>query len=246
MHKISMKGILIFVFLQRCLDGRFSNETMPISLQDWISRYEKERQKSPFADSEKFRGGGIFMKNRRRVIALFVALAVLCMGIGYAALTDELVINGEIGGSFDAVEEAFDMNVYFSDVVVPNPVQGFVTCVAEIDAKDADSATMIVNGFGAIDQSVTAVFTIKNDNAGKAVFKTEPVPVVTYDDATYADAFKVELIGMPAGTVVDGNGGTIDVTVKVTVVKDLASLAASTTNPPAASFKISMVAEPLA
>ena len=51
------------------------------------------------------------MKNRKNVLIVFAILAILCLGIGYAALTDTLTLTGTIN-----VEEAqFENEKEFND-----------------------------------------------------------------------------------------------------------------------------------
>ena len=60
------------------------------------------------------------MKNRRTTLIAFVLIAALCVGIGYAALTDTLTIGGHVHYGQNEVDKA----VFFSaaEVVSYNPV----------------------------------------------------------------------------------------------------------------------------
>ena len=70
------------------------------------------------------------MKNKRKVIVVFMLLAVLCLGIGYAALVDDLYIDGKVSVDVDGngadsedednseispFEEDFSQDVYFKN-----------------------------------------------------------------------------------------------------------------------------------
>ena len=54
------------------------------------------------------------MKNRRITLAAFLLIAVLVMGIGFAAVTDNLEINGEASANTTEATKDFDADVYFS------------------------------------------------------------------------------------------------------------------------------------
>lgn len=55
------------------------------------------------------------MKNRKNVLIVFAVLAMLCLGIGYAALTDSLFVNTTVKLSGDSEntrdEELFDIEI---------------------------------------------------------------------------------------------------------------------------------------
>ena len=53
------------------------------------------------------------MKKRRIAIVSFLMLAVLVMGIGFAALTDNLFIKGEANLETTVAQPIFDSKVYF-------------------------------------------------------------------------------------------------------------------------------------
>lgn len=106
------------------------------------------------------------MTKRRSIIALFLAVAILALGVGYATLTDTLTVKGTINSP------AFDKNVYFSakSVTTTNADGAAITadCVlsAPTDNEGNDKATIeITGGFDAQDDQVKVVLTIKNDNA---------------------------------------------------------------------------------
>ena len=52
------------------------------------------------------------MRNKRTFVGLFVILALLCLGIGYAAISKTLTINGGVGtGDSEDLQDNFI--VYF-------------------------------------------------------------------------------------------------------------------------------------
>ena len=56
------------------------------------------------------------MKNRKGLISLML-VAVLLLGIGYAALSDTLDITGSADVNQSAAEEAFNEDIFFSAAV---------------------------------------------------------------------------------------------------------------------------------
>ena len=56
------------------------------------------------------------MKKRRTFIVSMLLVAALALGIGYAALSDTLDINGTADVNQSQAEADFDLNVYFSAV----------------------------------------------------------------------------------------------------------------------------------
>ena len=54
------------------------------------------------------------MKNRKFVVVAFLLVAVMLLGVGYAALTDTLIIIGNAHIDLDTANKTFDEKVYFS------------------------------------------------------------------------------------------------------------------------------------
>ena len=106
------------------------------------------------------------MKKRRIVIVSFLLIAVLTMGIGYAALTDNLFIKGEATLSTTSAQTNFDEDVYFSaaDVVVSHGTNTSTPDSASVGSTDKDSVTFYVKSLGNKDEDVQFIFTIKNDS----------------------------------------------------------------------------------
>ena len=57
------------------------------------------------------------MKNRKSIVVAFLLVAVMLLGVGYAALTDILDITGSADINQSAAEEAFNEDVYFTGAV---------------------------------------------------------------------------------------------------------------------------------
>ena len=137
------------------------------------------------------------MKNRKLAIVAFILISSLIVGFGYAALTDTLTINGDLEFSAEAVNEAFNQDVYFSDVSItstdadgatdinPNDVQKLS---ASINSNDPDKITFNAKSMWQhVGQTVTIVATITN--TGEHAQKTAKL-AVSVNTATGNDYFE--------------------------------------------------------
>ena len=72
------------------------------------------------------------MKNKRTFVGLFVILALLCLGIGYAAISKTLTINGGVatGETTDLYDNFI---VYFSKVEVNTDSAKGATVTAKVE-----------------------------------------------------------------------------------------------------------------
>ena len=104
------------------------------------------------------------MKRRRTLITSLLLVAALVLGIGYAALTDVLDINGSATINQSAAEDAFDMDVYFSAAVANEEGN-----TASVNSNDNDKASFTVNTLKGKGDVATFTFTIKNDGDVDAV-----------------------------------------------------------------------------
>jgi len=98
------------------------------------------------------------MKKRRSFIIALLLVATLTLGIGYAALSDVLDIQGTAEISAGIAEEAFNQDVYFSEV---SSGTGYT---ASINPDNNDKATFTATGFSQVGDKVSVTFTIKNDS----------------------------------------------------------------------------------
>ena len=161
------------------------------------------------------------MKNRRTVIASFLLIAVLVMGIGYAALTDNLFIKGEATLSTTSAQKNFDDHVYFSAVDEVDCTGKNATATPDsvvIGATDKDSATFYVKSLGNKGEHVIFSFVIQNDSTEfDAVISLDTGYPTTTDktnfDITY---YAKDAEGNPVtGAVTCAAGGQVTVYVKV-------------------------------
>ena len=98
------------------------------------------------------------MKNRRNVVIAFMIVAVMLLGIGYAALSDTLDITGSADVNQSAAEEAFNEDIFFSAAVANE--QGNT---ASINPDNNDKASFTAATLKGKGDKVTFTFTITND-----------------------------------------------------------------------------------
>ena len=98
------------------------------------------------------------MKNRRNVVIAFMIVAVMLLGIGYAALSDTLDITGSADVNQSAAEEAFNEDIYFSAAVANETGN-----TASVNADNNDKASFTAATLKGKGDKVTFTFTIAND-----------------------------------------------------------------------------------
>ena len=98
------------------------------------------------------------MKKRRRLITAVLLIAALTLGVGYAALSDVLDIQGTAEISAGIAEEAFNQDVYFSAVTSGTGI------TASINVDNNDKGSFTATGFSQVGDKVSCTFTITNDS----------------------------------------------------------------------------------
>lgn len=120
------------------------------------------------------------MKNRRNVIIAFLLCASLVVGVGYAALTDTLRIDGTANVKHENANNAFDGNVVFDTTITHG-----VNQVDTIEyGTDGDIANVTVNSLTV--EGSTAVFEMKIvNNYQENIYVTPTIDASSslYDDS---------------------------------------------------------------
>lgn len=122
------------------------------------------------------------MRNKRTFIGVALLIAVLMLGVGYAAVTSRTL---KITGDATATPDDTNFVVEFDESVDPT-TGGNGTTVALI--TDGDEATINVSGLTTAGQSATATYTIKNSSKGIGANLTAATSVT----GTNADFFSVD------------------------------------------------------
>ncbi len=146
------------------------------------------------------------MKNRKTAIVAFLLVAVMCIGAGYAVLTDILDIQGVANVSATEAEKVFESKIYFTHAVANETGN-----TAEVNGNTPDKATFTVNTLAGKGNKATFTFTIKNANEDLDAVVT---PAIASN--SNSTLFKVysDWAGQPR-TIVAGASETYTVTVEL-------------------------------
>ena len=167
------------------------------------------------------------MKNRKFVVVAFLLVAVMLLGVGYAALTDTLTIIGNAHIDIDTANKTFDEKVYFSAAEATSSTGSGTT--ADVASYNADDATFTANKLATVGQQSVFTFTIKNDSNVDAVISVGANKLSGDANPSNSNAqkFKVEY-SYPQGMNITKNGGTITVVVTVTVNEPVTAATSAT------------------
>lgn len=105
------------------------------------------------------------MKKRRSTIIALLLVAALALGIGYAALTDDLFITGSAGITKDHAEDAFGADVYFTRAVISGE-KGTATIGADEHSEANDQITVTVAAGALKGAGDSVLTTVEITNAG--------------------------------------------------------------------------------
>ena len=151
------------------------------------------------------------MKKRRTLVISLLLVAALALGIGYAALTDELHITGSANIAESDAQNAFQEDVYFSKAISGEKADAAVS-------GDNNYATMTVKD-GALKEvgdEAVATFTIKSDS-DLAVTVTNPTVAAGLITNSNSEYFQVTT-NWATDHEIDPYG-TTDITVTVKLIK---------------------------
>lgn len=149
------------------------------------------------------------MKKRRTLIVSLLLVAALVLGIGYAALTDELTLTGKIKSDAQEMGSTFDGLVYFTNATVTNTPAVHIT--ADVQATyGGDEASYSIHGMNTVGDVVTMSFTIHNDYEF-------PVWVTLVNNSpALTDCLKIE-DNYDAPVMIEAKGGEDDYVFEVTI-----------------------------
>lgn len=145
------------------------------------------------------------MKNRRIVLVAFMLASALVMGIGFAAYSTTLSINGTTAVSPEAVE--FTNDVQFASVTSSNEAFGTA-------AVNGQTASFAVDGMTAYNDRVQFTYTIINnsDYDVNIEISTHPTP---------ASTSKCTVTTALSSSTIAKSGGTITATVTVVLTENI-------------------------
>ena len=116
------------------------------------------------------------MKKRNTTIFAFLLLAAVGMGVGYAALTQEMGVNGDVVLKNDQAQEEFTESIVFQEN--PAIVSSNATAAADAIVLDGTrhNATWTINSLAAKGDTTKATFTILNEGDVDAYIKSVTIP----------------------------------------------------------------------
>ena len=170
------------------------------------------------------------MKNRRLVIGAFLMVAVLSLGVGFAALSDTLSVGGTASYSPEAAADEFNADVYF---VSPAVDTGASTCektdsiqvtVGDDDTDVNDKLTITVGEDAFTSAGQVAVINVKvqNDSTDAVSVSLDTAAANTMD--IDQGVFTIAVTGVDAIAAGDEGVVTITITLNKTVQVEDASI----------------------
>ena len=146
------------------------------------------------------------MKNRRTTLIAFVLIAALCVGIGYAALTDTLTI----GGTVSANANELDAAVYFSGI--ENIVKPAHATVDPTITFNNDTVTVTIPGHVLVNEGDLVSFDAKVEYKGGLGNVT-----ITRDRINAGSVFAVSTDSSSYSITDPGLGNTAHATIHVVI-----------------------------
>ncbi len=151
------------------------------------------------------------MKNRRIAITAFLLCACLLIGVGYAGLVDDLIVNSKVTLTAAGASDEFSEDVYFVSADGTN-------CSAALDHTDSTKDTVlvtindVVSGMAMKDDTASVTLNIKNDSSEQVkVFVKVPATDITYGAGSPFEVAMVE-----TDVVINAGGtGTVNVSIKL-------------------------------
>lgn len=154
------------------------------------------------------------MKKRRTLIISLLLVAALTLGIGYAALTDDLFVTGSAGINSEHAEDAFGQDIYFTKALISDN-KGTATIGLDAHDEAADKVTIEVKDGALAGAGDNVVCAMEITNAGDLDANVKLNGIVVSN----SEFFKVTTSWGSNDTQTLEAGGTLDVVVTITVVK---------------------------
>lgn len=157
------------------------------------------------------------MKNRRTALIAFLLVAVMLLSVGYANLTDRLTIIGNAEIDLNTANATFDSKIAFTAAEATESTG--TGSVADVAGYTADDATFTANKLAIVGEYSVFEFTITNNSNVDAKISVESTKLSGAENPSNSneDKFTVSYAYSNPDMTVAKNGGTIKVTVTVTV-----------------------------
>ena len=166
------------------------------------------------------------MKNRRLVIGAFLMVAVLSLGVGFAALSDTLSVDGTAAYNPAAAADEFNADVYFvspavdTDASTCEDTNSIQVAVGNdgADANDKLTITVGEDAFTSAGQVAVIKVTVQNDSTDAVSVSLDTEAENTTD---IQGVFAIAVTGVE--TIEAGGEGVVTITItlnKTTPVED--------------------------
>ncbi len=160
----------------------------------------------------------------------FLLLTVMCIGVGFAAVSDTLTVDGKVNVTADNFKDEFDGDVYFasaSNAVGGETYTGVTAVVDTTNDSTKDTVKIEVAGtaFTEGKKQVKATFTITNESVlEQAAEVTVTIAGFTGENAKY---LTLELDKTDAQEIAAGDSVVYTVTIKLIKIpeNDLSNVA---------------------
>ena len=175
------------------------------------------------------------MRNRKVIVTAFLLVAIMLLGVGYAAVSDILDLTGTSEVNQSAAEEAFNHDVHFSgvkngdtDTFTESYSDPSGMYTARVNSDNNDKASFTISGLKGAGDTATITFRVVNEGDLDAVVsvKTTSNSNPTYFDVKYyVNGSSTPLdttTGTSMGTISHKDGDVVshmDITVVVTLLK---------------------------
>jgi hypothetical protein len=178
------------------------------------------------------------MRNRKITLVAFMLVAVLMLGIGYAALTDTLTIIGNAHIDFAQAEVNYDGKIFFSAATAVSSTGTGAT--ADTASFSADDANFTANKLATKDEYSVFKFTVTNNSNVNVKVIVNPTKLSGAENPSNSNAakFSVTYEYSEDDKIIDA-GQTMDITVTVKVIAPI-------TEATSATFGIEYVVETVA
>lgn len=150
------------------------------------------------------------MKNRRNIIVAFLLCACLIVGVGYAALTTELYLNGSASLSDEYMEELFDSKISWVSAESEDAAKVTATI-----SDDGNTITLNANGLTTVNEEIEVLCKMKNESTDLTVTVTEPTLQIVENAVGDGAYFEVRLVPISDTELSPGESGTVIVYFKL-------------------------------
>lgn len=154
------------------------------------------------------------MKNRKIVITAFVLVAAMLMAVGFAAMADDLFVEGTAKITAENAEQAFGEDIYFTKAVMSEN-KGTAVIGVDKNGEAADKVTITLNDDALKGAGDSVICSLEISNVGDIKAWVQLNGIIVSND-TY---FKVTTSWGNTNVMELPEGETLDVVVTITCIK---------------------------